>query len=187
MFFLQTNQRRLLNSLNPLVIVLFVFLLILLRTTFDPLLPWWVRRTDVLLPCVIYFGQRRNLFEGLVLALFVGHLYSLCSAAPIGLFTTHYLFLFLLSRVVAYVVYANFWYIIIPLIFCLALVSRISLVLMATFFSHGWSIGAEVSDIVGWVISTTLAGYWIFWGLAWIDRVSYKAPSQSIELSSREI
>jgi len=166
--------------------VLFVFVMILLRTTMDPVLPSLVRRTDILLPFVVYLGQRRSLPEGIILALFASHLYSLCSAAPIGVFTSHYLILFVLARLLSYVTYANRWYSILVLMFSLALVAKINLAMVATFFGHGWRIFGG-SGVIGSLFINALVGYLIYGMLETVDRLTYKAPRINIELSEGDL
>jgi hypothetical protein len=167
--------------------VLFIFGLILVRTTFDPLLPWVVRQSDILLPFVVYLGQRRSLPEGLIVSLFASHLYSLCSAAPIGVFTTHYLILFCIARLLSYVTYANHWYSILLLMLSLSFIGRIELALIAALFGHGWGILAEGMGLWGHLLLNTGMGYLIYWALGTLDNLTFKAPRINIELSESEI
>ena len=187
MFFLQPSQKRLLSSLNPVFMVLFVFGLMLLRTAWEPILPGFYRRWDVLLPFMVYFGQRRSLPEGLILALFTSHLYSLCSAAPIGVFTTHYLILFSVARLFSYVIYANTWFSILVLMFSLAILSRIILTLVATAFGHGWPLFAPGNFVWWGPFLNSVAGYIIYRMVEMLDRVTYKVPRINIELSESGI
>lgn len=187
MFFLQPSQKRLLSSLNPVFLVFFVFGLVLLRTAWEPILPGFIRRWDVLLPFVVYFGQRRSLPEGLILALFTSHLYSLCSTAPIGVFTTHYLILFSVARLLSYVIYANTWFSILVLMFSLAILARFTLTLVAFAFGHGWPLFA-VGNFVWWgPFLNSVVGYIIYRMVEMLDRVTYKVPRINIELSESGI
>lgn len=183
MYFLQPSQKRLLNSLNPVFVVLFLFALLVFRSTTKAMTagtnyPW-----DVLLPFAVYFGQRRTLVEGLILTLFTAHLYSLCSAAPIGVFTIHYLILFLIARAMSYVVYASGGLSILALMFLLAVLSRFGLPLVASFFGHGWPIFSFRNFIWWGPFFNALAGWLTYVALVMIDRMTYKAPRINIELS----
>ncbi len=183
MFFLPPSQRRLLSSLNPLFIILAVLLLILVKTALFPFAPLWVQRWDLLLPFVVFFGQRRSTPEGIILALFSSHLYSLCSAAPLGVFTTTYLLVFAATRLISYVAFASNAFSIVLLMFSLSLCTRILLPIVAGFFHPAWPVlsfsNLDLSSILlngvgGWVIYSALEG---------LDLVTHKAPRHSIELS----
>ena len=183
MFFLQPNQKRLLSSLNPVFFVGAVFVLILVRTTAEPVLPALIHQWDVLLPFSIYFGQRRTLPEGLILTLFTSHLYSLCSAAPIGVFTSQYLVLFVVARLLSYAIYANTWFSILLLMQSLAVLSRIVLTLVSAAFGHGWGLFVSGNFIWWSLLFNAGAGYVVYSWLESLDRLTYKAPRSSIELS----
>lgn len=183
MFFLQPNQKRLLSGLNPVFFVLAVFVLIMIRTTSDTFLPSLLHQWEVLLPFSIYYGQRRTLPEGLILTLFSSHLFSLCSAAPIGVFTSHYLFIFVVARLLSYVIYAHTWVSIFLLMLSLATLSRIVLTLVSFSFGHGWSLFAS-GNFVWWsLLFNAGAGCIVYGGLEMLDRVTYKMPRSNIELS----
>ncbi len=167
--------------------VCFVFSLILIRTTMDPLFPSWFRHCDVLLPFVVYLGQRRNLPEGLILTLFSSHIFSLCSAAPIGVFTTNYLLIFIVARLLSYVVYANGSLSILVLIFSLTLLSHFTLALIVTFFGHSWGVFAGgISILLRALLNSALGGI-IYGSLVVLDRMTFKAPRINIELSEGEL
>jgi hypothetical protein len=187
LYFLPASQKRLLNSLNPLVAVLFAFVLILLRSTMDPLLPSVLRHADIMLPFVVYLGQRRALAEGLILSLFVSHLFSLCSAAPIGVFTAQYLMLFMVARLLSYVIYANRWFSILFLMFALAIVSHFLLWAIASLFGHGWGAFADGWGILGHAVLNALVGFAIYVGMSAVDRMTFKAPRINIELGEGEL
>ncbi len=163
--------------------VLFVFGLILTRTTMDPLFPSWFRYCDVLLPFVVYLGQRRALPEGLILTLFASHLYSLCSAAPIGVFTTNYLIIFVIARLMSYVIYANRSLSILVLIFSLTLLSHVTLSIIVTFFGHSWGVFTGGFGILFRALLNSALGGIIYGGLVLLDRLTFKAPRINIELS----
>jgi hypothetical protein len=182
LFFLQPSQKRLLSSLNPLFLALAVFVGILIRTSFLPLLPGFFTSWDVLLPFMVYFGQRRALGEGLILSLFTSHLYSLCSSAPIGVFTSHYLVLFLLARLLSFVVYANTWFSVLLVVFVLTIAARLSLTAVAWGFGHAWPLFSSAN--FGWwsILFNSLLGFAVFEALGTLDRFTYKVPRMSIEL-----
>lgn len=154
-----------------------------MRTTLDPLSPSFFRSSDIMLPFVVYLGQRRSLPEGLILSLFASHLYSLCSAAPIGVFTAHYLILFLLARLLSYVTYANAWYSILGMMFSLSLAGRILLALIAAFFGHGWGFFSEGWVMIPHLFLNAIVGYLIYTAMEILDRLTFKAPRMNIELS----
>jgi hypothetical protein len=187
LFFLQPSQKRLLSSLNPAFVVLFVFGLLLLRTAWEPMLPGFYRRWDVLLPFMIYFGQRRSLPEGLILALFTSHLFSLCSTAPIGVFASHYLILFLIARLLSYVIYANSWFSTLLLLLSLSVLSRFILTLVAATFGHGWPLFAKGNFIWWGPLLNSVAGLLVYRLIETLDRMTYKVPRTNIELSENGI
>ena len=161
----------------------FVYALILMRTSMDPLLPGFFRQVDLLLPFVVYVAQRRSILEALILTLFCSHLYSLSSAAPIGVFTTHYLTMFIIVRLISYVLYATQWYSILMLLFSLSVLSHLNLVLTAFFFSHGWGVFQKGWSLLSYVFWTPIVGYLIYRMLDFIDRFTAKVPVINIELA----
>lgn len=187
MFFLQPNQKRLLNSLNPLILSGAAFFLIVLRTATSNVLPPTLQRWDVLLPFVVYFGQRRSLAEGLILTLFTSHLFSLCSAAPIGVFASHYLILYLLVRVLTYGIYASTWLSILMIMVLLAFLSRLSLTLVSAAFGHGWALFSWGNLPLGAILVNGILGAVGFGLLSILDRVTFKAAPVNIELSESAI
>lgn len=154
-----------------------------MRTTVDAMSPSMLRNSDIMLPFVVYLGQRRSLPEGLILSLFASHLFSLCSAAPIGVFTSHYLILFLVARLITYVTYANAWYSILAMMFSLSLLGRILLALIAAFFGHGWGFFSEGFWIIPHLILNAFVGYVIYTVMDLLDRMTFKATRNNIEMS----
>ena len=183
MYFLQPNQKRLLSSLNPVFLVVFVLLLIVFRSISEFVLPVLLRPWDVLLPFMVYFGQRRSFGEGLVLALFTSHLYSLCSSAPIGVFATYYLILFIISRLLVYVIYANTWISVFVLLLSLSLLSRLLLGIISVSFGHGWPIFSSVNISVLSLLFNAVLGLIAYVWLESLDRLTFKVPRINIELS----
>lgn len=186
MFFLQPSHRRLLSGLNPIFLVGVVFGLILLRTTGRPLLGWALN-WDFLLPAVVYFGQRRTLPEGLILTLFCSHLFSLASVAPIGVFTSYYLALFVIARLVSYVVYADTWVSIGLLMLSLALLSRFILTIAASAFGHGWSVFASGNFSFTNLLLSAVMGNVVYGLLRLVDVMTFKTAPANIELAESEL
>lgn len=187
MYFLQPGQKRFLSSLNPVLLGGFVYFLILFRTTSEAALPSVLRHWDLLLPFVVYVGQRRTIVEGLLLVLFMSHLFSLGSAAPIGLFAVHYLVIFLVARLLVYAIYANSWFSILWLIFLLGLLSRVTLPIVAHFFGHGWPVLTLRNFVPGALILNALFGLVTYGILGVIDRMTFKVGATNIELADRAI
>ncbi len=157
--------------------------MLLLKTALYPVAPAFVQRWDILLPFVVFYGQRRSLPEGIILSLFSSHLYSLCSSAPLGVFTTTYLGIFAIARVVSYVVYASTPASILLLMMCLSLLSRVLLPLVAGFFHPGWPV-LSLANLSWWgILLNGLGGWGTYVLLELMDRVTHKAPRASIELA----
>lgn len=181
--YLQTNQRRLLSSLNPLFFIGAVLLLVLVRTAALEVLPSLVHHWDVLLPFVVFFGQRRTIPEGLILSLFSSHLYSLSSAAPIGVFTSVYLVIFLIARLLTHVIYSSTGPTVFIMMFFLGLLSRVLLYLVANAFGHTWEFFTwDNLNLLGLAFNGLL-GWWVYVGLEWLDRLTFKTPPVKIEFS----
>ena len=159
-----------------------VFLFILIRTTANPLFSGFLWQWDILLPFVIFFGQRRSLAEGLILSLFTSHLYSLCSSAPIGVFTTHYLILFMIARLLSLVIYANTWFSVLLLMLSLTIFSRILLTVVAAVFGHAWPLVSGTNFVWWGLILNAVLGYAIYGFLGSLDRMTYKTPLANIEV-----
>ena len=183
MFFLQPSQKRLLSSFNPLVLAALAFVACVLRSTAAPLLSETFLRWDALMPFVAFFAARRVLVEGLILTLFTAHVYSLCSAAPIGVFTTHYLLLFFVARLLTYVVFADTWVTELGLLALLTLLARFVLPAVAWGFDTGWAVFSwENLHPLGWLLNS-LGGLLVFRMLVAVDRMTFKSPRTSIELA----
>lgn len=183
MLFLPQNQKRLLSTINPVLVLAFVLCLIVLRSVSHFWFGGWVTGWDVLLPFMVYFGQRRSLLEGSLLGLFTSHLYSLCSAAPIGVFATLYLILFVTARLLIHVIYANSWTSITVLIFLLSLFSRVLLTIISASFGHGWPFMASGNFSFSALLVTTLMGVLTYGLLTWLDRFTFKIDRIAIEMA----
>ena len=168
------------------MIALVVFGLILFRSTTQHWFPHLVRQWDLLLPFVIYFGQRRGLIEGLILSLFTSHLYSLSSVAPVGVFATVYLVLFVIARLLSTIIYANRLMSIAVLIGALFVLERMVLTGVAFFFGHGWPL-FSMDNFVWWSIFFNASVGSIFYlATSGVDRLTFKVPPINIELAETQ-
>jgi hypothetical protein len=154
-----------------------------MKTAFFPFFPHMVQRWDILLPFVVFFGQRRSLPEGIILSLFSSHVYSLCSSAPLGVFTTTYLAVFATARLISYVVYAGTSMSILALMIGLSLLSRLLLPLVAQFFHASWPV-LSLDNLMVWsILLNGVMGWFIYVILELVDRVTHKVPRTNIEIS----
>jgi hypothetical protein len=184
LYFLESGQKRLLTSLNPLLLVVLVTGIILVRTTAEPIMPVGFRRWDLLLTVMIYIGQRRSIHEGLLLVLFISHIFSLASSAPIGVFVIYSLIVFVGARALSYVIFADQWLSILAVIGAFSVVARIIMPLVASAFGHGWPvISWENLHPLGILLNTFL-GLGIYWALSFLDAITLKAPPANIEIGS---
>lgn len=187
MYFLQNNQKKLLTSFNAVFLTLFVLLLILFKSTSEGLVPSVFTGWDILLPVVIYLGQRRNLWEGLLILLFNGHLYSLNSSAPIGMFVVYYLIFFFLAQVVAYTFYAQTPFSVICLIFISTLISRLILPLCAQVFEQSVMVLSWANWSLWNLFLNTVLGFFIYIILGVLDRITLKVPPRNITLGDNSL
>lgn len=164
------------------MIGLFV-LFLLIRTTSTNLFPTFLVRWDFLLPFVIYFGQRRPLFEGLLLWFIMSHWYSLESAAPIGCLAIYYLIIYLCSRILSETVFAADGFQIITLLFSLSLLSRFLLPWVAHFFGAGWSVFSWRNLNPFFLISDLILNTVTFYVLLGVDKISAKEPRPILDLN----
>ena len=146
-----------------------------------------MRQWDLLLPFIIYFGQRRRLAEGLILALFTSHLFSLSSAAPIGVFTAGYLVIFLVARLLSYVIYADTWFSITLLIAGMAVLNRMAITAIAAAFGHGWPIFSSETFVVWGIFLNAAVGCFFYLLVEGVDRLTFKVPPSNIELSESDV
>lgn len=182
MYFLQSNQKKLVTNLNAVFLTSFVLGLILLKSTSEGIIPSMFLGWDVLLPVAIYLGQRRHIWEGLLLLLFNGHLYSLNSSAPIGMFVVYYLIIFFIAQMVAYILYAQTPISVACLIFIVTLFSRILLPLCAQGFDQSLSILSWENWSVWNLILNTVLGFITYALLGILDRLTLKVPPRNLTL-----
>lgn len=187
MYFLQSNQKKLLTNLNPVFLTVFVLLLILFKTTAETSVPSVFTGWDLLLPVALYLGQRRVVWEGLLLVLFNGHLYSLNSSAPIGLFVVYYLLFFFFAQVVAYILYAQTPTSVIWLILLATLIAR----LLLPILSQGFDQSLYVLSWGNWnlwnIILNTVFGFFVYLSLGFLDRITLKVPPRNITLGDSSL
>ncbi|MCB0405138.1 MAG: hypothetical protein KDD51_10155 [Bdellovibrionales bacterium] len=182
MYFLQPNQKKFLESVNPILVTIFFYLLLVGRTNIEYVFPDVFRHWDILLPFIVYFGQRRSVAEGLTLSILTSHLYSLSSIAPIGVFVLHYLSLFIIARVLSYVIYANEGFTILMLLFALSLLARIINLPIASLFGHSWGSNGIGAFGMGLLLNTVL-GFFVYLSLSLLDRMTFKTPTINIEMA----
>lgn len=146
-----------------------------------------LRQWDILLPFVIYVGQRRTLIEGILLVLFVSHLYSLSSVAPIGVFAVHYLIIFFAARGLVYTVFANTWFTILGVLFLVSIFSRLTLPAVCMFFGFSWSVFSFRNLMVGSFFVNAFLGLILYVFLSFLDRLTFKVSRINIELAEGEV
>ena len=159
----------------------FVFLM-LLKTTAFWLAPNFFSHWDLLLPFMVYFGQRRPVFEGLLLWFILAHIYTLQSSAPIGVFVIYYLIFFALARLLSEAFYASSSLSVLGLMAILAFLSRIILPVIGDSFQSGWPIMSWRNLHIGFLVYNTFAGWFCYLIIAGLDKITFKAARQNIEL-----
>lgn len=157
--------------------------LLLIKTTGFWLAPGLLGNWDLLLPFMVYFGQRRPLFEGLLLWFVLAHLYTLQSVAPVGVFVIYYLVVFIASRLVSEAFYATTGLSILVMMFVMFILSRFVLPGIANLFDCGWSVFSWRNLQPGLIIGNTLFGLIIFGLLSFLDKMTCKVARQEVELS----
>lgn len=186
MFFLQASQKRFLNNFNAVFVVALTLFVIVGRSVGLQIFPGFFAHLDILLPFVVYFGQRRSMAEGLTLTIITSHLYSLCSSAPIGIFVLLYLMLFLIAQGVSFVFYADRVHSIISLLFVLSLTSRVLALPVVALFGQSWGSFFDAGLIFG-PLSNAIVGYVIYRVLALLDQITNKTPTLNIQLAESEL
>ncbi|NBX91848.1 MAG: hypothetical protein EBZ49_02565 [Proteobacteria bacterium] len=182
MLYPQSNQQKLLRSLNPVFMVGFFLVLMLVKTTAYWLSPWFLGHWDILLPFMVYFGQRRPVFEGLLLWFILAHLYTLQSAAPIGVFVIYYLLFFGLARLLSETFYATTSLSVLGLMAVLSVLSRVVLPFIANSFESGWPLMSWRNLHIGFLLCNTFAGWICYLVISALDKITYKADRLNIEL-----
>lgn len=183
MLSLQTEQQKTIRSLNPLIMLGIFASFLLIRTSCANLLPQVVLGWDFVLPFMIYFGQRRPLFEGLLLWFLMSHWFSLESMAPLGVWVIFYLLLFVVARLLSEVIYAADFFQIIILVAVLVLASRLVLPWIAHFFNAGWEVFSWRNLNPFFFITDTTLSCLGFLVLSGIDRLTAKESRTVMELN----
>lgn len=185
MYFLSKNQKKFLSNLNPFLLLILIFCLTLLRTTGEPMLPNLVGQWDILLPFVVYFGQRRSLVEGVTLTILASHMYSLCSSAPIGVFIVHYLLIYVMARALSSIIYANQTGPILLLLFGLSVLGRVSFSFIAQAFGENWGVFWQGFSLLSNLVLNCLLGFVVYVGIRKVDKLTYKVATVRLRLSER--
>lgn len=168
--------------MNPLIVVGLFMGLLLVRTTAFWIAPGFFSNWDLLLPFMIYFGQRRPLFEGLLLWFVLAHLYTLQSVAPVGVFVVYYLVLFVISRLISEAFFAMEGIQIFGLISLLSLLSRLILPLVAQLFNSGWPVWSWRNLQFGMIFTNIVLGWLCYRALSLIDKITFKDARQILDL-----
>lgn len=187
MYFLQSNQKKLLTNFNPVFLTVFVLLMILFRSTAEAIVPSVLTGWDILLPIAIYLGQRRAMWEGILILLFNAHLYSLNSSAPIGLFVVYYLLFFFFAQIVAYILYAQTPVSVICLLFLVSLLSRLVLPLCSQVFDQVFYVFSWGNWSFWNVVLNTVLGFFTYLVLSILDRITLKVPPRNITLGDSSL
>lgn len=182
MFFLHPSQKRLLNSLNPVFFVVFVYGVLIVRSTAASILPQMVLSADLLMPFVVFFAQRRSTWEGFILSLFCSHLYSLSSSAPIGIFAFYYLILFFFARLMRYGINVSGWVSTLLALFTLSVAGRFLLPVVASAFAPAWPVFMWKNFPWSGILFAPLYGLVIFALGEALDRTTFKADRANIEM-----
>jgi hypothetical protein len=187
LYFLQSKQKKLLTNFNSCFLTLLVLVLIVFKSTSEAIVPSFFLGWDVLLPFAIYVGQRRNLWEGILILLLNAHLFSLNSSAPIGMFVVYYLGFFFLAQLVAYIFYAQTPLSVLCLIFLFTLISRFLLPLCAQLFDQAIFVFSWSNWSLMNLFLNTIFGFFTYVALGILDRVTFKVPPRNITLGESSL
>ncbi|NBV51087.1 hypothetical protein EBR78_07710 [bacterium] len=182
MLYLQTNQAKTIRSFNPIIMIGLFLVLLLVRTTTFWIAPSVFSNWDLLLPFMVYYGQRRPLFEGLLLWFVLAHLYTLQSVAPVGVFIIYYLLIFVVSRLISEAFFADSGMSILGLMAVLVFLSRIILPLVAGAFNSGWGLWSWNNLHPGILGLNIVLGWLCYLGLGVIDQLTFKGPREILDL-----
>jgi len=180
---LQTEQKKTIRSLNPLFMVGLFFLFLLLRTSCGALLPTMILKWDFLLPFMIYFGQRRPFFEGLLLWFIMSHWFSLESSAPMGTWVMFYLIIYVLSRLLSEVFFAVDSLQIFALLFIMLLASKFLLPWTSHFFGARWAVFSWNNLHPGFFMTDLFLSWITFLSLITVDVLTAKEARPILDLN----
>jgi len=156
---------------------------LLIRTSCISLLPTFLIRWDFLLPFMIYFGQRRPLFEGLLLWFIMSHWYSLESSAPIGSLVIFYLSIYVISRLLSETVFAADAIQVFTLFFIMMVFSRLTLPWVTSFFGAGWKIFSWRNLNPIWFATDFILNCSTFYFLMGVDKLTAKEARPVLDLN----
>lgn len=160
-----------------------VGLALVIKTSMAPFLPSSLRLWELLLPFLIYWGQRRALTEGIILTLFCSHLVSLSSGAPIGIFASVNFLVYLAARLVTLGLYAESWTTILALLSLFSLLLRVLIGTVNLLFGHPAFIDWwKFSWAQYWWVNA-LFGLALFYFLQLLDHLTFKGNQSEIEMS----
>ncbi|NBX81583.1 hypothetical protein EBQ90_00620 [bacterium] len=181
MLYLQTNQAKTIRSFNPIIMIGLFLVLLLVRTTTFWIAPSVFSNWDLLLPFMVYYGQRRPLFEGLLLWFVLAHLYTLQSVAPVGVFIIYYLLIFVVSRLISEAFFADSGMSILGLMqFGISVANHFTLV--AGAFNSGWGLWSWNNLHPGILGLNIVLGWLCYLGLGVIDQLTFKGPREILDL-----
>lgn len=149
--------------------------MIVVRNGLMPFSPNLVRRWDILLPFLAYFGQHRTAVEGVILALFSGHLFSLCSGAPMGVFASYSLILLVVTRAVTYGVYAGTGISVFLFLAVLSLVSRATVAILSRLFGRGWEFWSIQNFNPLDILFNAMFAWIVYQALVLLDNLTFRA------------
>ncbi len=154
----------------------------MVRSASAAVLPNFILSADLLAPFIVFFAQRRAIWEGFILSLFCSHLFSLCSSAPFGVFAFYYLALFFLGRLMRYGIYASGWISTLLVLFSLSLFGRFLLPLIAGLFGPSWPVFIESNFPWSGIFFMPFYGLVIFFLGETLDRTTFKTDRANMEL-----
>ena len=187
MFYLQPQQKKLLSSFNPIIVVSVVGIALVFKSSVATFISSNFKLWELLLPFLIYWGQRRGLTEGIILTLFCSHLVSISSGAPIGIYACVSFIIYLGARLVSLALYAETWATI------LALVSLFSFLLRFVMAGVGFFFGyTRISDwwSLPWgnyLMINAILGLSTFYFLQILDKITFKMTPSEIEISGEAL
>jgi cell shape-determining protein MreD len=81
--------------------------LLVIKTTLIPVLPFFTRFYDLLIPIVVYLGFFRTLREGIPIVIFFGLIMDSQCGAPMGIYMATYIWLYVALRYLRRVLHAG--------------------------------------------------------------------------------
>ncbi len=165
-----------------MVVVIVVGLALVVKSSAAPFLTDSLRLWEMLLPFLIYWGQRRGLTEGIILTLFCSHLVSISSGAPIGIFACVNFIIYLSARLISLVFYAETWATILALVGVFAICLRFILAGVSFFFGHPHLSDWWNLPWGSYLFMNAVLGLSVFYFLEFLDRFTFKKNAAEIEM-----